>query len=103
ALSNRIISIELDMKLNQDLISEGLAREVVNRIQKSRKDSNFNVDDRIEIEFDTSDELTSVIENFKDYIQKETLTVKLTKASVKGGIEHTIDETPLKLSLKKAN
>lgn len=103
ALSNRIISIELDMKLNQELVNEGLAREVVNRIQKSRKDSNFNVDDRIEIEFETSDDLSDVINAFKDYIQKETLTIKLSKGLVPDGSQHVIDDKVLKLSLKKAN
>lgn len=105
AVSNRIISIELDMTLNQDLINEGLAREVVNRIQKSRKDLNFNVDDRIEVSFETSHELTSVIESFKEYIQKETLTIKLVSGLDKSAqmIEHSIDESELKLGLKKAN
>ena len=49
-VSNRFISIDIDINLDEDLINEGIAREVVNRIQKSRKDSNFNVEDRISIE-----------------------------------------------------
>ncbi|MBT7611340.1 MAG: isoleucine--tRNA ligase [Bacteriovoracaceae bacterium] len=77
ALSNRFISINLDCTLSADLIQEGLAREVVNRIQKTRKELNFNVDDRINIAFKGSDELEKAITIHKDYISQETLALSL--------------------------
>jgi len=73
ALSNRFISIDMDCELNDDLIDEGLAREVVNRIQKTRKDIGLNVTDRIQIKYATNDRLSLAIEKHKDYIARETL------------------------------
>ncbi len=86
ALSNRLISIELDTTLDQELINEGLAREVVNRIQKSRKDLNFNVEDRVMIEINTDASLVDVINQHLAYIQKETLCteVKFSNKSLSG-------------------
>ncbi len=77
ALSNRWITIEMDTKLTPELINEGLAREVVNRIQRTRKELNFNVEDRIKIKYSSSDELNQVIQDFADYIKKETLTTDI--------------------------
>lgn len=79
ALSNRFISIDMDCQLSDELVAEGLAREVVNRIQKTRKDLNFNVDDRIEVIFSGSEDLVSAIDTHRDYISKETLSLKLEK------------------------
>ena len=77
ALSNRWITIDIDTVLTEDLINEGLAREVVNRVQKSRKDLNFNVEDRINIKIKTDENLKKVIKKFEDYIKKETLTISI--------------------------
>lgn len=84
ALSNRLISINVDCELDQDLISEGLAREVVNRIQKTRKDMNLNVADRIVISFTADSNLEQAIEQFQTYICKETLCNELNKVSQVG-------------------
>lgn len=77
ALSNRFISIDMDCHLNEDLISEGLAREVVNRIQKTRKELNFNVDNRVNIQFHCGDSLKQAILQHADYIKRETLSTDL--------------------------
>ena len=80
-LSNRLISIELDCNLSDELIREGLAREVVNRIQKTRKEMQFNVSDRIAVEFCGSPEIVRAIKAHESYIAQETLTVQLKEAS----------------------
>ncbi len=82
ALSNRFISINLSCELDDELINEGLAREVVNRIQKTRKDLDLKVDQRIKITCYCSDELQKVITSFKDHICSETLVTDLGLASV---------------------
>src|SRR5690606_34474358 len=61
ALSNRFISIDLDCALDQSLVAEGLAREVVNRIQKTRKDQGLNVSDRIAVRYRATPELAAAI------------------------------------------
>ena len=68
----------LDTSLSPDLIEEGLAREVVRRIQNLRKLADFNLDDRIEIVYsDASDALDAVMQLFGGYISGETLAEDL--------------------------
>ncbi|MCP4912212.1 MAG: isoleucine--tRNA ligase [Oligoflexia bacterium] len=102
AVSNRFISIDIDCNLTPELISEGLAREVVNRIQKTRKEDGLNVDDRINVVFNASEELSKVIETHKDYISKETLTLSLTSGDTTGGADLPIDEHAFSLKITKA-
>ncbi len=102
ALSNRYSSIDLDCNLDEDLILEGLAREVVNRIQKSRKELNFNVDDRIDVTFSGSPELEKAIEAHKSYISKETLAKSLEKGAPSGeSLEITIEKGSLSLNITR--
>ena len=67
------ITVALDSELNDDLIAEGYAREVVNRIQNMRKDAGFDVMDRIKISYQTDNKLSAFINQFSDYIMRETL------------------------------
>ena len=98
-LSDRYISIELDTTLTDGLVEEGLAREVVNRVQKSRKDLGFNVSDRIHIYYQASRELGQAIENHQHYIGEETLALKIT-ASENLPISFEIEEHRLDLKLE---
>lgn len=105
ALSNRWISIDLDTNLTQDLINEGLAREVVNRIQRSRKDLNFSVEDRIKLTIETDSELTDIIKSFDEYIKSETLTTDISFSSVNAedtnSIQHDIEKKNFTINLSK--
>jgi isoleucyl-tRNA synthetase len=103
AVTNRFITIDLDCTLDQDLIDEGLAREMVNRIQKTRKDSNFNVADRIEVTIHTSAELARIFKKHQDYIGSETLMVKgsVSESSLSGAMSHDIDEDKFDIVLKR--
>jgi len=100
ALSNRFISIDMDCELSNDLVDEGLAREVVNRIQKTRKDIGLNVTDRIRIDYTADEKLASAIEKHRDYITRETLCTDLTVAEAS---EHDfdVDGNTLKLNIQK--
>ncbi len=103
ALTNRLITIDLDCTLDQNLIDEGLAREMVNRIQKTRKDSHFNVADRIEITIHTTAELAKVFEKYQNYISSETLMVKgkISESKLTGAISHEIDDAVFDVLAKK--
>ncbi len=94
AMTNRFVTIDLDCTLDQDLIDEGLAREMVNRIQKTRKDSNFNVADRIEITIHTTEALAKVFQKYQSYIASETLMSKgsVSATSLPGAMVHEIDD-----------
>jgi isoleucyl-tRNA synthetase len=67
----------LDTRLTEDLVMEGLAREVVRRVQTLRKDADFNIDDNIDVRYIASDRLSRAINQFADYIRTETLSHSL--------------------------
>jgi isoleucyl-tRNA synthetase len=78
------ITVALDTEISAELRTEGFAREFVNRIQNLRKDSGFEVTDRIKISFEAGNELSSALLNTSDYIMRETLAVELTPAIING-------------------
>jgi len=71
------ITVALDITITDDLMSEGIARELVNRIQNLRKDKGFEVTDKIEVTIQKHNEIyDAIVKNF-DYICSETLATKL--------------------------
>jgi isoleucyl-tRNA synthetase len=104
AVSNRFISIDLDTTLDEALIAEGLAREMVSRIQKQRKDLGFNVTDRIHIDASGSEGLMTALQTHRDYVLRETLGNDLTIHQEPGAesLALTIDEQDFYLLIHKA-
>ncbi|HLF19596.1 MAG TPA: DUF5915 domain-containing protein, partial [Bacteroidota bacterium] len=78
------ITVALDTQLNDELIDEGLAREFVNRVQNLRKNSGFEVTDRIKIFYKTTDRLAKALARLASYVQQETLATEIRNVS-KGG------------------
>ena len=101
ALSNSIITIALDTTLNEALIQEGYARELVSHIQKIRKESGFHVSDRIQITLACNPEFTAAIQKHLAYIQQETLCNKWLEGKVDEGHSIVIDQHEMSLALKK--
>jgi len=77
--SNRKLFIALDIALTDELISEGFAREMVNKIQYTRKEQNFEIMDRISVAWFGDDDIALAIETFEVYIKTETLTDELKR------------------------
>ena len=102
ALSDKFVSIELVCELNDELIKEGLAREVVNRIQKSRKDLQLQVTDRITLLVAADDDLIAAIQAHEAHVMSETLTTSLAFTSDPTDIEFDIDGARLGLTIQKA-
>jgi isoleucyl-tRNA synthetase len=75
--TNNGLTVALDITLSDELREEGLAREFINRIQNLRKDSGFEVTDKIKIQVEKNDSLTAAIKNNFTYICDETLAVQL--------------------------
>ena len=84
AISNRYVSIDLDIRLDDALIREGWAREFVNRIQRARKDRGFEVSDRIRVRYHGDPALADAIEAHRDYIAGETLATDFAPGAVRG-------------------
>ena len=76
--SSQGITVALDIKLSENLINEGRAREIINRLQNLRKSSGFKVTDKIEIAFSKNKIIEEVINKNKEYIKNETLAKKIT-------------------------
>ncbi|MEQ8677573.1 MAG: isoleucine--tRNA ligase [Aggregatilineales bacterium] len=72
----------VDVRLTDELIKEGLAREVVRRVQGMRRDADFDIDDNINIVYTASDGLKEAIDAFADYIKAETLALSLEQGEV---------------------
>ena len=71
------LTVALDITITPELLDEGNARELVNRIQKIRKDSDFELTDRIQVKVAVIDSLKSAIINYNDYICTEILADSL--------------------------
>ena len=71
------VTVALDVTLTDDLIAEGTARDLVNRIQNVRKDKDFDITDRITIEIQQNAAIETAIQKFSDYIKSETLANSL--------------------------
>ena len=67
------LTVALDMTLTAELVQEGLARELVNRVQNMRKDAGFEVTDHIDLGIESNTDLNDALCNFADYICTETL------------------------------
>ncbi len=96
------ITVALDITISDALRQEGVARELVNRIQNLRKDSGFEVTDKIRIEMEAPSALRAAIEANADYIKSETLTDTIAFAdSVPSGTEITFDDLKTKILISK--
>jgi isoleucyl-tRNA synthetase len=76
------VTVALDIEISPELREEGLARELVNRIQQHRKDSGLEVTDRIKLTLDGPQELQDSVASNLDYIRSETLAEEVTWGSV---------------------
>jgi len=97
--SDRFISIELSCKLNEELIAEGLAREVVHHIQQLRKDASYQVEDRIVVTYDGASPLAAAIDRHRSYIQQETLARSLQHTVPVGDKVESLDIDGMKLTI----
>lgn len=76
--NNGILTIALDIELTDALVEEGIARELVNRIQNLRKTSGLEITDRIAIEIERRDEIAAAVEHCREYIASQVLATSLT-------------------------
>lgn len=79
SLSDKGVTVVLDKNLTPELIEEGNVREIISKVQTMRKDSGFEVTDRIRLSFDGSEKLLGVAERNREEIAEETLAVSVTK------------------------
>lgn len=98
------LTVALDTKLNEELISEGIAREFVSKVQNIRKEREMDVNDKIKIKYKAEDELENIISRQKNYISEQTMAVELNTASsdkLNGYEEIDINGRICKVSIEK--
>ncbi len=102
AVSNRFISIDLATGLDDELIREGLARECINRIQRSRKELDLNVADRISVRYSGDPELLAALEAHAEHVSGEVLATELGagEPDAEGRFEVDVDGRPLAFSIR---
>lgn len=77
--NNGRVFVILNTELNEDLVLEGLAREIVRKVQSLRKDNDYVITDRINIYYDGNEMIDKTIKKYEDYIKNETLAIELIK------------------------
>ena len=97
------LTVALDIVLTDELRQEGIARELVNRIQNLRKDSGLEVTDKISVTIASSDAVCDAVRVHRDYIASQVLAVSLvaTVDDIPGATVTDMDGTPLQIIVKK--
>ena len=99
------LTVALDITITDELRREGVARELVNRIQNIRKESGFEVTDKIRVEIEATELTTPAVESFAEYIAQQTLALEVKASATPAGdkvVDSDIDESPLKIAITKA-
>ena len=100
--SSGSITVALDVSINENLKKEGIARELVNRIQNLRKDSGFEVTDKINVTLLKNGFVEEAVDSNMAYIKSETLTAELNFVeSLENGVEIAFDEINTRLFIVK--
>ncbi len=102
--ADKSITVGIEAALTPELRSEGLAREIVRRVQDMRKKAGFNIEDRIATWYEAGEVLSQVFITWGDYIAAETLSTQLLNApAVEGAYveEHRLEGKSLILAVKR--
>lgn len=98
------LTIALEITVTEELKREGTARELINRIQNMRKDSGFDVTDRIDVALTHTAEVDSALESFGDFICRQTLAVSIKAVdTLQDGTKVDWDEGELYMKLVKVS
>ena len=96
------LTVALDVEVTEDLRREGVAREIVKKIQAMRKDSGFDIVDRIVVEIESNEVTDSAVEQFNGYICNQVLADELKISNnVDGDNVVELDNIVVKLSVRK--
>lgn len=101
--NNGVLTIALDIELTEALVEEGVARELINRIQNLRKSSGLEITDRIEVSIERREEVAGAVSHCNEYIASQVLATSLMLADgLTDGTEVEMDGYKLHIVIKKA-
>ena len=96
------LTVALDITVTEELKREGVAREIVNRIQNLRKSNDFEITDRISVKIVCSEAVADAISDFKEYISKQVLATDIAVVdSLEGGETVQLDDEDLQILIEK--
>ena len=99
------LTVALDITLTDDLRREGVARELVNRIQNVRKSKDFDITDKIVVRINPDERVNDAVKQFKDYIAHQVLAVSIDLQDVTDNaqrVELDMDDYSLFVTVEKA-
>ena len=98
------LTVALDITVTDELRREGLARELVNRIQNVRKSKNFDITDKVVVTINPDERINDAVESYEDYIARQVLAVAINVEPVEGddAIELDMDGWKLNIKVEKA-
>ncbi|GHT39405.1 isoleucine--tRNA ligase [Bacteroidia bacterium] len=101
-MNNGALTVALRTQITPELKNEGIARELVNRIQNIRKSNGYEITDRIRVEIQRDDRITAAVEAYKDYIAGQVLANSVILSNLTEGVELDFDEFKLLVKIEKA-
>jgi isoleucyl-tRNA synthetase len=102
--ADKMITVAVDAVLTPELRAEGLAREIVRRVQEMRKNAGFEIADRIHTYYVAEGDLADVLQTWAGYFKSETLTIDLVAAPPPAEAyveDHTLDGKTVKIGVVK--
>ena len=94
------LTVALEVELTDELRNEGMARELINRIQNLRKDGGLEITDRIKVTVSDAEPVKKAVESFGDYIQTQVLADSIALAD-NDGLEVDLDVVKVNISIEK--
>ena len=94
------LTVALEVELNDELRNEGMARELINRIQNLRKDCGLEITDRVNVTISPDDRVKSAVDSFADYIKGQVLADQIAVAD-NDGCEVELDELKVRIKVEK--
>ena len=94
------LTVALEVELTDELKNEGMARELINRIQNIRKESGLEITDRINVTLAPNDDVKKAVDSFADYIKTQVLADDI-KLEVNDGQEVDFDDFKLNIKVEK--
>ena len=95
-------AVALNLEIDRALLCEGLAREVVHKVQEARKDTGLNVEDRIVLRLGGDTELLESVREHETYVAGETLATALRYDGPEGAHEFQIDGRALRVAVERS-
>ncbi len=94
------LTVALEVELNEELVNEGLARELINRIQNIRKESGLEITDRINVELTPNEKINAAVDQFAEFIKTQILANDIKIANNKG-VETDFDDFKICINITK--